>query len=201
MTTDLTTLKLAADAQDLLFRQARTATAFTDQPVSAAQIHEIYNLIRLGPTALNSQPLRILLLTTASARARLLPHMSSGNRAKTAAAPLVAVLAADTAFAQRLPHVFPHRPEAQNWFTDEDHRESHARFNATLQIGYLLIGVRAAGLAIGPMAGFNADAVDREYFPDGRLRSLLVVNIGRPAPQPWRDRLPRLSPDDAVLEA
>ena len=69
---------------------------------------------------------------------------------------------------------------------------------ATLQIGYLIIGIRAAGLAAGPMAGFDAAGVDAEFFPDGRLRSLLIVNIGHPGPDAWHDRLPRLQPDDVL---
>jgi 3-hydroxypropanoate dehydrogenase len=78
-------------------------------------------------------------------------------------------------------------------------REAQARFNAALQIGYLILGIRAAGLAAGPMAGFDPAGVDAEFFPDGRLRALLVVNIGRPGPDAWVERLPRLTHDDVVL--
>lgn len=193
-------LALPKHAQDLLFRKARTATTFTDEPVTTAQIQAIHDLIRLGPTALNSQPLRILVIRSAQARARLLPHMSTGNRAKTAAAPLVAVLAADTGFPAHLPAVFPHKPHAATWFGDPAYREQQARFSATLQAGYFLIGVRAAGLAAGPMAGFDATGVDAEFFPDGRWKSLLVVNIGRPDPDARRERLPRLTYEDVVTE-
>ncbi|NUR69916.1 MAG: malonic semialdehyde reductase [Hamadaea sp.] len=191
---------LSREAQDLLFRQARTANEFTDEPVTAEQIRAIHDLIRLGPTALNSQPLRILLIRSAEARARLLPHMSDGNRAKTGTAPLVAVLAADTGFPEHLPTVFPHKPQAATWFGDSAYRAEQARFSATLQAGYFLLGVRAAGLAAGPMAGFSRSGVDAEFFPDGRWASLLVVNIGRPGPAAYRNRLPRLSYEDVVRE-
>src|SRR5687767_9050247 len=110
-------LALDAAAQDLLFREARTANTFTDEPVTDAQVRAIHDLVRYGPTALNAQPLRILLVRSPAARQRLLPHLSEGNRAKTATAPLVAILAADTAFPDHLPRVFPHRPEARDWFT------------------------------------------------------------------------------------
>ncbi|MEU8091716.1 malonic semialdehyde reductase [Micromonospora chalcea] len=186
-------------AQDLLFRAARTANAFTDEPVGDEQVRAIHDLVRYGPTAMNAQPLRVLLLRSTAARARLLPYVSAGNRDKTATAPLTAVLAADVDWHDRLPELFPHRPGARDWFTgDPAGREAQARFNAALQIGYLLVGVRAAGLAAGPMAGFDAAAVEREFFPGGRHRVLLLMNIGRPAPDAWRERLPRLPYEEVV---
>lgn len=202
MTTGTLATPLALDpaAQELLFRAARTANTFTDEPVTREQIHAVHDLIRLGPTAFNAQPLRIVLLRSPTARQRLLPHLSRGNRDKTATAPLVAVLAADTGFPERLTELFPHKPEARQWFADNDQRVAQARFNATLQAGYFLIGVRAAGLAAGPMSGFDAAGVDAEFFPDGLWRTLLVVNIGRPGPQAWRERLPRLSHAEVVHE-
>ncbi|MFC4145151.1 malonic semialdehyde reductase [Micromonospora mangrovi] len=196
-TPDLLTLDRAA--QDLLFRAARTATAFTAEPVDDAQVEAIHELVRHGPTALNAQPLRVLLLRSAAARERLLPYVSAGNREKTAGAPLVAVLAADVDWHERLPRVFPHQPQARDWFAgDPAGREAQARFNAALQIGYLVVGVRAAGLAAGPMAGFDAAGVEREFFPDGRHRVLLLMNIGRPAGSPRWERLPRLDYAEVV---
>ena len=70
--------------------------------------------------------------------------------------------------------------------------------NAGLQIGYAIIGIRAAGLAAGPMTGFDAEAISREFFPDGRFRTNLVVNIGHPGADPWFDRLPRLDADEVL---
>ncbi|MEU4474309.1 malonic semialdehyde reductase [Micromonospora sp. NPDC023888] len=191
-------LALDRAAQDLLFRAARTANTFTDEPVTDAEVAAIHDLIRYGPTAYNGQPLRVLLLRSAASRARLLPYLSSNNRAKTASAPLVAVLAADVDFHERLPELYPHRPQARDWLTDRATRVEQARFSATLQIGYLLVGVRAAGLAAGPMAGFDAAGVTREFFPDGRHEALLVMNVGRPGPGSWAERLPRLSTEDVV---
>jgi 3-hydroxypropanoate dehydrogenase len=192
-------LALDAAAQDLLFRAARTANTFTDEPVTDAQIRAVHELVRNGPTAYNCQPLRIVLVRSTVARQRLLPYLSQRNRAKTATAPLVAILAADTAFHQHLPWLFPHRPGVRDGLDrDRAGREAQARFNAALQIGYLIVGIRAAGLAAGPMAGFDPAGLDAEFFPDGRLRSLLVVNIGRPGPDAWVERLPRLAHDDVV---
>ncbi len=196
------TLMLAHDAQDLLFRQARTANAFTDEPVTEEQIAAIYDLVKFGPTAMNTQPLRVLLVHQGEGRERLLKHMSDGNRDKTASAPLVAVLAADTDFHDHLPRTFPHFPGARDVFVGDDAaREQAALFNATLQAGYFLIGVRAAGLAAGPMNGYDAEGLDREFFEGSSWKSFMIVNIGKPAENAWFDRLPRLDLEDVVREA
>src|SRR3954453_23959347 len=146
--TDL--LRLAPEAQDLLFRSARTANTFTDEPVTDEQIAAVYDLVKYAPTAMNTQPLRIVLVRDGEPRERLLKHMSDGNRDKTANAPLVAVLAADPDFHEHLDRTFPHFPGARDAFAADEMRVEAARFNAALQIGYFLVGVRAAGLAVGP---------------------------------------------------
>jgi 3-hydroxypropanoate dehydrogenase len=194
-------LALSPEAQDLLFREARTANSFTAEPVTAEQVAAIYDLVRFAPTALNAQPLRVTLVRSDDAREKLLKNMADGNRDKTAAAPLVAILAADTDFHDHLERTFPHFPGARDLFADDAAREQAAKFNASLQIGYFLLGVRAAGLAAGPMGGFDAAGIDRDFFEGTGLKSLLVVNIGRPGPDAWFDRLPRLEHDEVVREA
>ncbi len=191
-------LALDAYAQELLFRSARTANTFSDEPVSDEQVRAIYDLVKWAPTAMNTQPLRVVLVRTPAARERLVSHLADGNKAKTAAAPLVAILAADTGFHEHLDELLPYVENAKARFADDEAREKVARFNATLQAGYFLLGIRAAGLAAGPMGGFDAAGVDADFFADGRLKSFLVVNIGRPGEDAWMNRLPRLEHDDVV---
>lgn len=192
-------LALHAEAQDLLFREARTANTFTGEPVSEAQMSAVYDLIKWAPTAMNQQSLRILLARSPEARERLVTHMAPGNQEKTRSAPLAAVLAADLDFHEHLPVVFPHKPNARESLDgNEEVRERLSRFNATLQVAYFIIGVRAAGLAAGPMTGFDPAGVDAEFFPDGRHRTLAVVNIGRPGPDAWLTRNPRLPADEVI---
>ena len=201
MTSNVVTADLVLDqeAQDVLFREARTANSFSPEPVSDEQVRAIYDLVKYAPTSMNQQPLRVVLVRSDEGRDRLLRHMSEGNRAKTASAPLVAVLAADVDFHDELPRVFPHAPGARDVFAaNEPAREANARLNGTLQVGYFILGVRAAGLAAGPMTGFDAAGVEREFFPDGRHRVLVVVNIGKPGENAWYDRLPRLDYDEVV---
>ena len=192
-------LQVPQDVQDLLFREARTANSFSDEPVSDEQIQAIYDLVKWAPTSMNTQPLRALVVRTPEGKERLLRHMSEGNRAQTASAPVTVVLAADTDFHEKLPKTFPHKPDAKDMFSgSEEAREGFARLNSLLQVGYFIIGVRAAGLAAGPMTGFDAAGLDAEFFADRKWRSLVVVNVGRPGDNPWFDRLPRLDYDEVV---
>lgn len=193
------TLELDPAAQSLLFRDARTANSFTDEPVPDEALQAIWDLVRFGPTAMNTSPLRVVAVRSSEARERLVEHMADGNKAKTLAAPLTLVLGYDVDFHDELGKLVPHFPGARdNFAADEAKRHQLAEFNALLQAGYVVIGIRAAGLAAGPMAGFDADGVTREVFPDGRHRALIVVNIGKPGPDAYRPRAPRLDFDEVV---
>jgi len=185
--------------QELLFTAARTANSFSDEPVSDEQLYAITELVKWPPTMANTNPLRILFVRTQEGKDRLIPLMSEGNRAKTASAPVVAVLAADTDFHDKIPELFPMRPEMRESFVDDaEGRERQATFNGALQAGYFILGVRAAGLAAGPMLGFDAAGIDKEFFGDRAWKTILVVNIGKPGANPWFDRLPRLAHGDYV---
>ncbi|WP_255951171.1 malonic semialdehyde reductase [Streptomyces odontomachi] len=191
-------LVLDPAAQDLLFREARTANTFTDEPVSDEQVQAIYDLVKYGPTAFNQSPLRITLVRSAEARERLVPHMAEGNRPKTATAPLVAILSADNEFHEELPQLFPHAPGIKDaFFSERPTRERAAGLNAALQAAYFIVGVRAAGLAAGPMTGFDFAGVQKEFLDDNHT-PLMIVNIGRPGADAWFDRSPRLDYEQVV---
>ncbi|MER5863907.1 malonic semialdehyde reductase [Kitasatospora sp. NPDC002040] len=193
------TLALDTAAQDLLFREARTANTFTDEPVSDEQVQAIYDLVKFAPTAFNQQPLRVILVRSTEGRERLVKHLADGNKAKTATAPLVAILAADNEFHEELPRLFPHFPAAKDvFFSERPTREGSAALNAALQAGYFIIGVRAAGLAAGPMTGFDAEGLNKEFFADGEHSVVAVVNIGKPGDEAWFPRSPRLEYDEVV---
>ncbi|MGI5118916.1 malonic semialdehyde reductase [Marinactinospora thermotolerans] len=201
MTDIIEPLALSKDAQDLLFRSARTANAFTDEPVTEDQVRAIHDLVKYAPTSMNIQPLRVTLLRSRESRERLVQHMAEGNQAKTLNAPLTAILSLDGDFHERAGEFFPDREEMIKGLfgSDEAMRLSTAQLNAALQIGYFIIGVRAAGLAAGPMTGFDAAAIDAEFFSGSARKTLVVVNIGRPAGENF-PRLPRLRYEDVVTE-
>jgi 3-hydroxypropanoate dehydrogenase len=191
--------KLDDTGRATLFTDARTANTFAATPVTDAELSGIWDLAKWAPTAANTQPLRVLYVRPGPGRDRLVKHMNDGNKAKTASAPAVAVLAVDTRFHEYIPAVLPFRPELKDVFeANEGMRASTGTFNATLQAGYFILSVRAHGLAAGPMAGFDAAGLDAEFFPDGRWHSILVVNMGHPGPAPWFERLPRLNLEETV---
>ncbi|WP_405731761.1 malonic semialdehyde reductase [Streptomyces sp. NBC_00028] len=191
-------LVLDPTAQDLLFREAHTANAFTAEPVTDEQIQAIYDLVKFGPTAFNQTPLRITLVRSAEARERLVQHMAEGNQPKTATAPLVAILSADNEFHEELPTLFPAFPQAKDvFFSERPARESAARMNAALQAAYFIVGVRAAGLAAGPMTGFDHEGVRKEFLDDDHT-PLMVVNIGKPGENASYPRSPRLGYNEVV---
>ncbi|MGW2299975.1 malonic semialdehyde reductase [Streptomyces sp. NPDC001809] len=191
-------LVLDAAAQDLLFREARTANTFTDEPVTDEQVQAIYDLVKYGPTAFNQTPLRITLVRSPEARERLVKHMAEGNRPKTATAPLVAILSADNEFHEDLPALLPHFPQAKDmFFAERPVREQSAVLNAALQAAYFIVGVRAAGLAAGPMTGLDFAGVQKEFLDDDHT-PLMVINIGKPGEDAWFPRSPRLSFDEVI---
>jgi 3-hydroxypropanoate dehydrogenase len=191
--------RLGSDATAQLFTEARTANAFDATPVTQQELADIWELAKWAPTGANFQPLRVTYVTSPEARERLASHMNGNNTAKTLAAPAVAVLAIDSRFHEHIPVVAPFRAELMPAFeADEEMRLSAARFNGALQAGYFVLAVRSMGLAAGPMGGFDAAALDADFFPDGRLRSTLVVAMGHPGEGAWRDRLPRLDHEETV---
>ncbi|OEJ33539.1 malonic semialdehyde reductase [Streptomyces subrutilus] len=191
-------LVLDSAAQDLLFREARTANSFTDEPVTEEQVQAIYDLVKFGPTAFNQTPLRITLVRSPEARERLVKHLAEGNQAKTAAAPLVAILSADNEFHEELPALLPHFPQAKDmFFAERPAREQSALLNAALQAAYFIVGVRAAGLAAGPMTGADLAGVQKEFLDDDHT-PLMIVNIGKPGEDAWFPRSPRLAFDEVV---
>jgi 3-hydroxypropanoate dehydrogenase len=182
-----------------IFTEAHTAYRFTDAPVTDDELAQIYDLAKFTPSAMNAQPLRITYLRTAAAKERLLPLLGGNNKDKSASAPVVAILAADTDFHQHLPVVNPQSVGAKDALAANDARRVQmAKNNAWLQAGGFILAVRAAGLDAGPMGGFDADGVDAEFFAGTPLQSILIVNIGHAAEGGTFPRNPRLGYDQAV---
>ena len=181
-----------------LFTDARTRNGWTDRPVPEALLRRLYDLTRFGPTAVNMTPARFLFVTSPEAKARLLPLMSEGNRAKTAQAPVTVIIGQDIDFHDTLPTLFPHAPGARDWFADEAGRREAAFRNSSLQGGYFLIAARALGLDAGPMSGFDAAGVKAEFFPEGNVEPNFIVNLGYGSDDNLFPRSPRLSFEEAA---
>ena len=176
---------------DVLFRGARTHRKWLPEPVENERLVALYELMKWGPTSFNSFPVRIAFIVTAAAKQRLAPHLTESNRPKAAAAPVVAIVAYDTRFYDWLPRLFPGR-ELRSGFVDKPQlAETSALRNSSLQGGYLILAARALGLDCGPMSGFDNEAVDREFFPDGQVKSNFLCAIGHGDRSALHERLPR----------
>ncbi|MDR7382514.1 malonic semialdehyde reductase [Promicromonospora iranensis] len=199
MTETLEAPGLAIDdaTADRLFRTARTVTTFAGSDVTDEQLAAVYDLIKWGPTSMNVSPLRVLVVRTPEARERLVANMPEGNRERVANAPVSLVLAYDPEFHERLDVLVPHLPGAREMFAaDDEARASAARTNALLQAGYLIVGLRAAGLSAGPMHGIY-DGIDAEFFTESGWKGFLVVNVGSAeGAETSRPRAPRLEFDE-----
>ena len=192
MTKQFHDIVLSADALDQLFNEARTYNDWLDKPVSDAQLHAIYNLMKMAPTSANMQPIRIVWAKSEEAKQKLAACAMEGNQAKIMAAPVTAILGYDIDFHEELPWLFPHT-DAKSWFEgDEAGREEGAFRNSSLQGAYLMLAARAIGLDCGPMSGFDAEAVNAAFFADeSRHRANFICSIGYGDPESIFERSPR----------
>ena len=163
--------KLPVACLDQLFREARTHNAWLDKDVPDALLHELVDLMKLGPTSANCSPARLIFVKSRAAKERLEPLLSEGNRDKTMKAPVCAIIGYDLDFYLHLPKLFPHA-NAKSWFEGNDKKIAETAFrNGTLQGAYLIMAARALGLDCGPMSGFDNDGVDREFFAGTHTKS------------------------------
>jgi 3-hydroxypropanoate dehydrogenase len=188
-------------ALDALFRAARTHNGWQDKPVSDALLRAVWELAKMGPTSANCSPMRVLFLKSKEAKARLLPMLLEGNRAKTMQAPVTAIIGYDLEFYERLPQLFPHT-DARAWFVGKPELiETTAFRNGTLQGGYFILAARALGLDCGPMSGFDNAAVDAAFFAPGtfggKVKSNFLCSLGYGDPAAIMPRHPRLAFDEA----
>lgn len=185
------------EALDLIFREARTRNGWEERAVTTTLMQAVYDLTKWGATSANCSPARFVFVTSDEGKARLKPHLSEGNLAKTMAAPCCVIVGYDTAFHEKLPDLFPHA-DAKSWFAGNDALIEETAFrNGTLQGAYFMIAARALGLDCGPMSGFNKEGVDKEFFSGTAVKSNFLCNIGYGTDENLFPRSPRLSFDDA----
>jgi 3-hydroxypropanoate dehydrogenase len=180
---------------DRVLRQARSHGDFEDRPVGDELLRAAHDLMKWGPTTANSQPARIFYLRSRESREKLRPALSATNLEKTMGAPLVAIVAYDTRFYEHLPRLF-HNPGAINWYSKPAVAELTALRNSSLQGAYLIIALRAVGLDCGAMSGFDNARLDAAFFPEGRLKSNFLINIGFGTGKGIPPRNPRFAFDE-----
>ena len=189
--------RLPAASLDQIFLKARTYKSFAPDPIPAALLREMYETARTGPTAANANPGRFLFLVSAEAKAQLSPFMSETNRPQALAAPVNIIMAYDIAFYETLPKLFPHNPDARNWYSAPDVAQENAFRSGTLQAAYLMLVARSLGLDCGPMGGFDAKGVNEAFFSGTSWRANFICNLGYGTPDKLRERGPRLDFEEA----
>jgi 3-hydroxypropanoate dehydrogenase len=181
-----------ADVLDRLFLKARTYNDWLPRPVPLDLLRKIYEVARMGPTSMNSSPLRLVFVTSPQAKAKLIETLSPGNRRKTENAPVTVIFARDMRFFEQLGRLFPHANVRPLFEADAVLAEETARRNGALQAAYFMIAARAEGLDCGPMSGFDRAALDTAFFPDGSWRCDFICNLGYGDKSSIYARLPRL---------
>lgn len=180
-----------------LFGAARSHNAWLDKPVPDALLQAVYEQMKWAPTSANCSPARFVFVKSAEAKQKLKPALSEGNLAKTMAAPVTVIVAADFAFHEKLPELFPHT-DARSWFVGNPALiESTAKRNSVLQGAYFILAARALGLDCGPMSGFDNAAVDKAFFEGTTIRSDFLINLGYGDASQLFPRSPRLAFADA----
>lgn len=188
---------ISSEALDALFLKARTHNAWLDKPVDEAVLHELYELMKFGPTSANSSPLRVVFIKSPEQKEKLLSCIDAGNIEKTKTAPVTAILADDMEFYEKLPKLFPHT-DARSWFAGRPTAiESTAKRNSTLQCGYFIMAARAVGLDSGAMSGFNHAKVDAEFLAGTPYKSNFLCNLGYGDVSKLLPRHPRLDFSEA----
>ncbi len=191
------TQKLGDDALKQLFIDARSHNAWQKKDVPDSMLREMVELMKMGPTSANCLPARILFLKSDAAKQRIAPFLSEANRAKSLSAPVCSIIGYDTAFYEHLPRLFPHNQDARTWFEGKPEViQATVMRNGSLQGAYLMLAARALGLDCGPMSGFDNAGVDKEFFPDGRVKSNFVCTFGYGDPSVLFPRSPRFAFDE-----
>jgi len=188
---------LEENALEQIFVGARTHRVWQSRPLTESMLMRLYDTMKWGPTSMNCCPLRIQFVVSAAAKERLRPHLVRGNVDKTMTAPATAILGYDKLFHEHLPMLSPHNPKAKDMFDGDAEIGSPTAFrNSTLQGAYFIIAARALGLDCGPMSGFDNQTLDAEFWPDRRVQTNFLCNIGYADRSKTHPREPRFEFDD-----
>ena len=182
---------------EALFDNARTHNGFAAEPIPESTLHQLYDMLKWGPTSANCSPARFAFVTSLAAKERLLGAVSPGNVDKTRAAPVTVIVGMDMEFFEKLPKLFPHA-DAKSWFVGNQPMIDATAFrNSSLQGGYLIVAARALGLDVGPMSGFDAQKVDAAFWEGTKVKTNFLVNLGKGDATKLFGRSPRLSFEEA----
>ncbi|MDN0084860.1 malonic semialdehyde reductase [Crenobacter sp. SG2305] len=182
-----------AVALDQLFNNARTFSHWQARPVTKETLQQLFDLLKQCPTSANSSPARFVFVQGQEAKEKLKACLSEGNIEKTMAAPVTVIVAMDMRFYEHMHTLFPHA-DARSWFEgNQPVIDATAFRNSSLQAAYLIMAARSLGLDCGPMSGFDANLLNETFFPDGRFKVNLLINLGYGDASKLHERSPRFA--------
>ncbi len=186
-------------ALDIQFAEARSYNRWSPEAVPEKTLHALYELLKWGPTSRTNRccPARFVFVTSAAAKATLAGCVSPGNVAKVEQAPVTVIVGMDEKFYEKIPFLFPHRPQAGEGFKEPAVGRVTAMRNSSLQGAYLILAARALGLDCGPMSGFDNAKVDAAFFGGTSVKSNFICALGVGTTELLYPRCPRLSFDEA----
>jgi len=187
------------EALGMLFRDARSYNRWTPQPVPERTLRALYDLLKMGPTSVNCSPARFVFVASAAAKLKLLECVSAGNLVKVEQAPVTVIIGMDEKFYEKLPYLFPQKPEAADFFKDAATAQVTLMRNATLQGAYLILAARALGLDCGPMSGFSNEKIDAAFFAGTSVKSNFICALGTGTTELLYPRNPRLPFEEACM--
>ena len=180
-----------------IFINGRSHNDWLPKEVPDNLLHELYDIMKWGPTSANCSPARIIFIKTSEAKQRLIKYVIESNVEKTLSAPITAIIAYDKKFYNHIPKLFPHNPEAKDWFSwSEEFAGMTAFRNSSLQGAYFIISARLLGLDCGPMSGFDNEGLDKEFFNNTDFKSNFICNLGYGDHSKLFDRSPRFDFDE-----
>jgi 3-hydroxypropanoate dehydrogenase len=183
---------------DVIFRNARSHSHWLDKPVDDALLHAVYDLTKMGPTSANCCPMRLLFIKSKEAKEKLKPCLDAGNVEKSMTAPVVAVIAHDLKFYEKMPKLFPHNLAARGWFEGKPEVIQTTAFrNGSLQGAYFMLAARSVGLDCGPMSGFDNAKLDTAFLAGTSWKSNFICALGYGDASKLFPRSPRLDFDEA----
>lgn len=186
---------LADQALAQLFLEARTHYDWHPEPLPEALLHQLYDLLKMGPTSANCSPARYVFCASDDARKKLAVGVSPANAPKVLQAPVTVVIGMDMDFAEHLPKLFPHT-DARGWFAGQELTRETAFRNSSLQGAWLIMAARSLGLDTGPMSGFDKPAVDAAFWSGTKVETNFICSLGYGTGEKLFPRLPRFAFDE-----
>lgn len=166
--------------------------------LAPAQIEELARLATRAPTAYNLQNWRFIALRTPAAKEKLQRLAYGQAKVSEAAVTFIVcgLLPDHRAIPARLsPFVeagYMSPDTASGWqqdarakYAEPQAARDEAVRSATLGAATLIYAAEAMGLVSGPMSGFDADGVAREFELRANEVPVMLVAVGRPAPGNW----------------